>query len=112
MVILLLGEDGADPYLHPAIQVTFGKEKAVRQAPFRILPDIGMITLQAPPEIKTEEGELKFMGWILGGKHLSKDYTISVDIKDKLSLAGYYEWKLRKEPGKNDVMRKQIINEE
>jgi len=112
VVILLLGEDGADPYLHPAIQVTFGKEKAVRQAPFRILPDIGMITLQAPPEIKTEEGELKFMGWILGGKHLSKDYTISVDIKDKLSLAGYYEWKLRKEPGKNDVMRKQIINEE
>lgn len=112
VVILHLGEDGADPYLHPAIGVTWAKAKAVRQAPFRVLPDVGRVNLETPIEIKTEEGELKFTGWVLDGRYLSKENNITIDIKDKMTVVGYYEQKNKKEAFKNDVMRRQVIIEE
>ena len=63
-------KDGAPSYPNVQIPVVVQGEKITRQTPFELAPPKGAdVSLEAPKEFRTDDVEMKFVGWAIPGRN-------------------------------------------
>ena len=87
-----VGEDGAPPPLNVRIPVSAREGKLERDTPFDLLLPAGAeITLEAPPEIRTRDSEMRFVGWAIPGARGQTRARITVKMDEALRAVANYE---------------------
>ncbi len=89
---MLMEEDGAPSPLSVTVPASMKDQKANRETPFEFAAARGSdVVLEAPKEIRQENGLLRFMGWAIPGKKPGRDSRITLKIDDATRAVAYYE---------------------
>lgn len=86
-----LGIDGALPSVNVKIKVLTGKDMIQEATPFPLSQVNGSVTLEAPLEIRSREGVLKFVGWVIGGERKGNNNKVTLETGEILPAVAYYE---------------------
>jgi photosystem II stability/assembly factor-like uncharacterized protein len=85
-------KDGAPSYPNVQISTVIQDKKVTRETPFELAPPKGAeVTLEAPMELRRDDAEMKFVGWVIDGRFSGAEPQITLKLDEAAKVVAYYE---------------------